>query len=90
MWEYTKKYARFIRLTKAKQDLLNPLLRHVIWKGGLQPVSEEESGGEEGKGGAKMVKQEAKKEATAVPAKRDGSASSNTAITLMPSAEDAQ
>lgn len=90
MWEYTKKYARFIRLTKAKQDLLNPLLRHVNWKGGLQPVSEEESGGEEGKGDANKVKKEVKKEAMAVPPKKDGSASSITAVVPLPLAESAQ
>lgn len=27
MVEYTKKYARFVKLDKAKQDLLQPLLR---------------------------------------------------------------
>lgn len=42
MWEYTKKYARFIKLTRAKQDLLNPLLRNFRWKSQLQTLPEQE------------------------------------------------
>lgn len=42
MWEYTKKYARFIKLTRAKQDLLNPLLRNFRWKSQSPTLPEQE------------------------------------------------
>lgn len=47
MAEYTKKYARYIKLTKAKQDLLNPLLRNFRYGPALASVEEGEK--EEGK-----------------------------------------
>lgn len=40
MAEYTKKYARFVRLSKAKQDLLQPLLRNFMHTPGLAVINE--------------------------------------------------